>query len=396
MGDGGLMSDRPHAVLSPSSSERWIQCPASVRLAATLPPEPSSPYAAEGTRAHTLAEIEASFVFDHITRRQRTIRFKKWLKESEAEGDDVEAMQDHVAEYVGLIKERAAIYPNSQVLLEQRLATGVGGSWGTSDTVIVSPEHVEIIDLKYGQGVPVSAINNPQLRLYALGALDTFGDILGETEVVFMTVHQPRLQSVSTEEISAADLRAWRQVIIPIAERALGEDAEFGPSESACRWCPAAGICRARMEYQTQNDFAKKPDTMTAEEIAEILEKTPDIRDWCSAVENYALDAAYSKGESFPGWKVVMSSGNRYIPDDVAAIDALAAAGFPAEDTSKTKVKGVGALEKLVGKDKLPDVLGDLLARREGKPSLVKESDKRPAINPESQAAAEFAAEPQE
>lgn len=383
-----------HARLSPSSSDRWIACPASIRLgekAKDLGAAPGeSPYAAEGTKAHTLAELRVSRGHGKITAEEYRNRYADWAVG--LDDDTIAEMQGHVEAYRLLIDDRMLLYPMSQLMLEQRMASGVPTCWGTSDAVIVSPRHVEIVDFKYGAGVPVDAAGNSQLRLYALGALDTFGDLLGETEVVRMTVHQPRLGSVSTEELTPAELRAWRDdVAIPAARLALTEDdAPFGPSEKACRWCPAAGICTARTAKLAGLDFGGDPDVLSLEETAEWMARLPEIRSWCDAVAAAALDRAYSAGQTIPGWKVVRSGGKRTMPDPAAAVEALVAAGFPRTDVERTQPQTLGHLEKLVGKARLPELLGDLLVKGEGSPALVVEEDKRPSINPASEAAKDF------
>ena len=400
-----------HAKLSPSAAARWMSCPASIRMEAALPPgrNDESAYALEGTIAHALGELEASLAFKLITPEEYLKGKREWMKWFTAQkypAGTLEEMQGHVKDYVALIAERLKRYPNSQLLLEKRMDTGVPGSWGTSDTVIVSPQHIEIIDLKYGAGMFVSAFGNPQLRLYACGALDTFGDVLGETERVFMTVFQPRVEGYSTEpeELTAEELRAWRRdEVIPAAELALSEDAPFGPSEKACKWCPVAGICQARVEVAVREDFGlpyqeepltpTQPEVMTPEQLSVVLARLPEIRAWCTAVEDYALDAAYSQGQTIPGWKVVLSGGRRGITDHAAAIQTLIDAGFKAEQVAQPfKAKGIGDLEKLVGKKELPVLLGPLLAKSKGKESLVPEDDKRPAISPTSEAVSDFAA----
>jgi len=360
-----------------------------------IPANDESSYAREGTIAHELGEIEARYHF-HIDDAATYARKKdEWVLMFEAEKYEPGTRQDmerHIERYIELIEERMAMFPNSTVMFEERVDTGVPTCWGTSDTVVVSPSHVEIIDLKYGAGVPVSAIENSQLRLYGLGALDTFGDLLGETEIVRTTVFQPRLGNTSTEELPADELRQWRkEVALPAAEAALDdEQGEFAPSDTACRWCPLAGICRARMEKNTQDDFGAQPDTLSFEELGEVLGRIGEIRSWCSAVEDYALDAAYSQGKEIPGWKVVRSGGRRVISDATAAIQTLIDAGFTAEQVTEFKPKGLGVLEKLVGKTELPAVLGDLLVKTPGKPSLAPEADKRPAISPTSEAIKDF------
>lgn len=387
-----------HATLGPSGASRWLQCPASIGMAQKVPKQESSPHAQEGTIAHELGEIRAGRYFGLITEEEFQKKFSAWKRDfNKHYGDDAPRaaeMHHHIDGYISLIEERAALHKGSSIALEQRLETGVPGSWGTSDVVIVSPEHVEIIDLKYGTGVPVDAEWNPQLMLYGVGALDAYGDLLGDTEVVYATVYQPRIGNTSTFEISPVDLRAWRDWhVIPLAEEALGEDARFGPSATACRWCPAAGICKPRADKNLAADFGDESDysVISPERLADILRKAPEWKAWLTAVENSALDRAYSSGEKIPGYKVVLSGGRRILEDAPAAIQALIDSGYPAEKVATFKAKGFGELENLVGGKKiLHDILGDLIGKSEGKPSLVVESDKREPITPESSAADDF------
>lgn len=387
-----------HAQLAPSAAERWISCPASVRLVADSWQDVESYYAAEGTKAHALGELEASRHFGLITERQYAGRHAKWLLSEPAlsEEDQLE-MQRHIADYVDFLDARSKQFPHTRVLLEQKVKTGIEQCYGTSDAVLVSPQHVEIVDLKYGQGISVSAEDNPQLRLYGVGALEMFGDVLGETNTVYCTIFQPRMNNTSSEVLSADTLRAWRDSLMPIAKEALwAAHPRFGPSETACRWCPAAGDCRARLEYMTAQDFGVLPDLLTADELAELLGRISDIKKWCEDVANTALRKAYSEGVALPGWKVVLSGGIRKITDPVAAVEVFAAEGFNTDEVMTVKIKGIGDLEKMVkatGHSRLEDVLGELVQKTEGKPALAREDDKRPAIEPNSEAQREFVRE---
>lgn len=386
-----------HAKLSPSAATRWLQCPASIRMTAEHPEikDESSPYAQEGTVAHGLAEIYVSRHFELVTPAESEealmdweLEFMSWGYSEEQEAD----MHRHAAAYLELVIERAAEFPDSEVMVEQRLDTGVPGAWGTSDVVIYSPRHVEIIDYKYGAGVKVWAARNPQLRLYGLGGLDNFGSLLGDVELVRMTVFQPRMDHYDSEELTPEQLRFWREeVVLPKAEEAQGGNARFGPSESACKWCPVAAICRVRADDALNEDFSSTPETLSNEEIGAILERIPKIRAWATVMEQHALDAAFSKGERIPGFKVVLSGGRRTIKDPAGAIQILIDQGFEASAVSEIKTKPLGTLEKIVGgPKKLAEYLGDLVAKTEGKPALVVESDRRKAIDPEASAAEDF------
>lgn len=378
-----------HATLSPSSAERWISCPASVLLAESVPEGKESVYAREGTACHALAELRARWeILGTGSLKSHQAELAEWRKHYDIADDAFAEMTEHVDGYITFLRERLASTPDSQLLLEQRLPTGVPNCWGTSDAIIVSPTVVESVDLKYGMGVRVEAVGNPQLRLYGVGALEAFGDLLGNVEVVRLTVFQPRLDHVATEEMSAAELRKWRDSILPIAEEAMQPGARFGPSEDACRWCPLSGQCKAQMEWATARDFGLTAELMDEHELAAALDAIPGIRQWADAVEAYCLDRAYSEGKPIPGYKVVMSGGKRSIVDPDGAIEALKMLGFPEDAISRRMPRTLGDLEKLLKRG--ITVLDPYIKKGEGKPSLVPESDSRPAIDPEGQAATDF------
>lgn len=388
------MSDhgRAHAVLSPSSAERWLSCPASIRMVDSLDrsDDGGSEWAEEGTRAHTLAEIEASYAFGLTTKEQHDTFKASWLVTALAHGDDVEEMERHARSYVNLLQDIASGMEGTvTVRLELRVKTGVPGCWGTADAVLVSATRIAIVDYKYGQGIVVRAEENPQLMLYSVGALELM-DLLGSIETVDMWICQPRAGGQSHYSMSAEDLRAWRDFdVLPVAQESKSPEAHFGPSEDACRWCPAAGICKARATWVAQRDFGN-PDLMEEEDLAIAFRSLPEIRDWCNAVEAEALHQAFSEGKTLPGLKVVLSGGKRSIPDPVAAIEVLTAAGYKVEQVARMGIETLSSLERLVGRRELPELLGDLLVKSTGRPSLVAESDARPAISPTTEAAKDF------
>lgn len=383
-----------HAKLSPSAAERWIQCPASIRMEEKVPPEPESEYAAEGTAAHSLGEIKASLEFGLCDADTAGRARAAWEEEygERLELWDLAEMERHTDAYVALLKERTAEFPEAQILLEQRLDTGIPRCWGTSDAVIVSTRHVEVIDFKYGSGVAVHAEGNPQLRLYACGAMDSFCHILGDTEEIRITVFQPRIGDghASTEILTPDELEAWREEIRPIAAEALTDDAHFDPSWEACRFCPASGRCKAQAQFIFETDFEQDPELLSPEDMAAALDKLPVIREWLKAFEEAALSTAYSEGKQIPGYKVVLSGGRRSVTDPKGAEKALRKAGYTDDQFLKRSLVGIGEFEKLLGKEKFNSILGDFVRKSEGKPALVPESDKRSAASPNAEAAREF------
>lgn len=407
-----------HAKLSPSSAARWLSCPASIRMInehTISGQDDESPFAREGTIAHDLAEIEASYYFELISEETYREEYNRWLAEEFAPQQytdgTLEEMATHVQEYVDLIELLISGYDDATVLFEQRMDTGVPGVWGTSDAVILTSTHIGVVDFKYGMGVPVSATGNPQLRSYGLGAAHTYGGVLGDTKTVSITVHQPRLSSVSTEHLSYEELLEWRdEVLAPGAARTADPDAPFGPSEIACQFCPVAGMCRARVEAATMEDFGglidpdeeaftppKAPDLLTPEEVATALGRVSHIKKWLKDFEAAALEMAYTREEPIPGYKVVRSGGRRVVKDEEAFIQAFVDAGYSRDQIVNSKPKGFGDLEKLVrGRKKFDAIAAQFVGRSEGSESIVPESDKRPAITPAREAAEEFADHPED
>lgn len=382
-----------HARLSPSDAERWISCPASLSMDALLPIEEvqqESVYAREGTCAHGLGELKASLAFGQITAREFEVKRKKWHKQWLDFTSDKAVLREidrHTDAYVVLLEQLAGELTACEVFLEQKLNTGIAGCWGTSDAILVSvvDRVVHSVDFKYGSGVAVEAEGNPQLRLYALGALEEH-DILGDIETVRMTVHQPRMNHVLTAEMTADEIREWREEIRPIAREALGGSDRFGPSANACRWCPSSGRCMAQVEQVFSIPF-EDPRELQPEQIAEYLEHVPVVRQWLADFEATALHRAYSEGTPIPGWKVIRSGGQRRFSDPDGAVEHLTTVlGYEIEEVVNTKIKGIGDLESLIGTLEFEEHLAQYITKDQGKESLVPESDKREAVSPNTEA----------
>lgn len=386
-----------HAKLSPSAADRWLQCPASIRMEASLPPEErdeDSFFAREGTAAHALAELYAAEEFGIMDPDERKEVRAAWRKEFSEFVDDLPTMGEHVNSYTDMLREHAQnLGDYFQVLLEQRLRIeGVKNCFGTSDAVLVGSDAIEICDFKYGRGVQVDAPGNPQLRLYALGALDAFDGLLGKVSTVRMTIFQPRIHHVSVDEMTAEELRAWRKdVVIPAAVSALGPDAPFGPSESACRWCPASGRCRAQVQAFALKEFDElDPELLSPRELGEFLDRATALENLISAARKKSLEMIYNQGLHVDGWKVVKSGGRRFIADEDGIIKRLVDAGFEQSDVSDRKPKTLGKLESLVGKQQFDEIAGEFVSKHPGKPSLVPESDRRQALSSVVEAAKEL------
>lgn len=378
-----------HALLSASSASRWLVCPPSARLEQNFENK-TSEYAAEGTLAHELGELELRRNLEGMSTRKYNSEIKK-IQSNELFTKD---MNDYVEIYVNTCMEKLAEAKSktSDALfkIEQRLdfSEWVPEGFGTGDFVIIADGTMEICDLKYGKGVPVSAIDNKQMRLYALGAITEFG-FLYDIQNVRMTIIQPRLDNISTDEVSADDLLKWaEEVLKPIAELAFKGEGEFCAGDH-CTFCRAKAVCKARAQKNlelTQYEFAD-PNVLNKFDIADILAKADEFIKWAKDVQDFALEQALL-GEQYPGFKVVEGRSNRRYTDTEKVAEILLANGYLEEDIYKPKeLQGISNMEKVVGKKKLVELVGDYIEKPQGKPVLVPESDKRPVFN---SAAADF------
>lgn len=363
-----------HAILSASGAARWLACPPSAREEQQYPNE-SSAYAQEGTQAHALAE-------KHL---------KLYLKTGDSQvicPDDKE-MEEAVQSYVDLciekIGEARKASPDALIAVEKKLnfSEWVPEGFGTGDAVILSDKFIEIIDLKYGKGVRVSAENNPQMRLYALGMWSTFGWLYGADQVR-MTIVQPRLDSVSTQTVSLSELLAWGASIEPIAQMAYKGEGEHHAGDH-CRFCRARHTCRERaraMKAVIRKDFAPG-NALTKEEIASIVMNAQRVRNWLDDVMTYATVQAVD-GETYPGLKLVHGRSIRKITDPDTVGKILEDAGIPKEGIYRTSLQTITELEKVCGRKKFNELVKDYIVKPEGKPSLVADTDKRQAIETKS------------
>ncbi|NJP41652.1 DUF2800 domain-containing protein [Oscillospiraceae bacterium HV4-5-C5C] len=372
------MPPKGHAILSASSSERWLHCPPSARLCESYT-DKGSDYAAEGTDAHTLCEYKLRKVLG--LQAEDPTEDLTWYNEEM--NDCATDYSAYVLEHVEAAKQVCA---DPVVLIEQRVdfSRWVEDGFGTADALIIADGTLKICDYKHGLGVLVRAEENPQLMCYALGALELF-DKIYDIETVSMTIYQPRRDNVSTYEISKDDLYRWAdEVLKPTAELAFTGDGNFLCGEW-CGFCKAKNDCRARAEANlalAQYEF-KLPPLLTDEDIEDILSKVDELVSWASDIKEYALQQAISGKEWF-GWKLVEGRSNRKYINDTVVADVVEHAGF---DPFERKVLGVTAMQKLLGKSRFDELLSPYIEKPQGKPALVPESDKRPAM---STAAADF------
>lgn len=386
------MSERKHAILSASGAYRWLACPPSARLEEQFE-ETISAYAEEGTLAHGIAEQKLRFLLKQISAQD----YAQALQIFEKNEFYSASMLDHIETYASIVLEKInearARSKDALVFLEQRLdfSDWVPEGFGTGDVVIISDGVLEIIDLKYGKGVPVSAEDNAQMRLYALGALATF-DSLYDIKTVRMTIVQPRLDSVSTDGITAEMLYWWADTeLIKRAQLAWEGKGEFQAGEH-CRFCRARFNCRARAEANLElakMEF-KKPELLTDEEIGEVLKQADELKAWASDVFGYALEQARDHGKKYKGWKLVEGRSIRQYADEDAVAKKLTEAGYKENQIFQKKLFGITAMEKLLGKTKFGELLKGLVVKPAGKPTLVPESDKRPELNSTAAAVADF------
>ena len=361
-----------HAVLSASSSHRWLECPPSALICAKVK-DTSSEFARQGTDAHTLCEYKVNAA---LGKQAKDPTEDLTYFDSEM-ADCTDAYAQYVLEQVEAAKQKCK---DPIVLVEQRLdfSRWVPDAFGTGDCVIVADEQLTIIDMKYGVGILVEAEKNPQMMCYALGALELFDGIYDITEIS-MTIFQPRRANVSTYTISKAELLQWAdEVLAPTAQLAAKGEGEF-KAGSHCQFCKAKATCRKRAEYNLElakYDF-EMPANLEDDEIEIILSKADELISWAADVKEFALQQALS-GKEWHDWKLVEGRSVRKYVNDVAVADKVQSAGF---DPYEHKVLGITAMTKMLGKTKFEELLSGLIEKPQGKPTLVPMSDKRPAMN---------------
>ena len=365
------MPPSKHAVLSASSSHRWLNCSPSARLGQEFE-DRETEAAAEGTAAHALCE--------HKLRRALKRQSRKPISKY-----DCEEMDTHTDNYVQFVLETIAQAKehcaDPIINIEQRLdfSCYVPHGFGTGDCIIIADKTLHIIDFKYGQGVLVEAEQNPQMMLYALGALRIY-DTLYDIEDVAMTIYQPRRENISTWTITVSNLLSWAEnELVPKAKLAFDGKGEYMPGPW-CTFCKAAVKCRARAEEKlalAQYEFAQPP-LLTDAEIEEILGKLDDLTRWADEIKSYAQDAALNHGKQWHGYKVVEGRSVRKYSDEEAVIEAAHAAGY--HDIFRKTLLPITEMEKLMGKQEFAEVLSGLIIKPAGKPTLVPITDKRPAM----------------
>ncbi len=366
------MPPSEHAVLSASSANRWLHCPPSVRLSEGYM-DKASVFAMEGTSAHELCEYKLrSALGMEAENPTENLDFYNTEMEECAEG-----YATYILELVEKAKKNCS---DPVVMVEQRVdfSRYVPAGFGTADCIIIADETLNIVDYKHGKGVEVSAEDNPQMKLYALGALELF-DCLYDISKVQMTIFQPRLSNVSVFVMNKADLLKWaNDELTAKAELAFEGKGELCCGEW-CKFCKAKSNCkeRARVNMEMAQYEFRKSSLLTDEEVVKILSRIDELTSWASDVKNFALEQAV-RGKQWPGWKVVEGRSNRKYTDEGAVAQVVKNAGYNPYDE---KIMGITNMTKMLGKEKFNELLGDFVERPQGKPTLVPEDDNRPEMN---------------
>ena len=380
-----------HALLSPSSAHRWLNCPLAPRLEATLPEKPSE-YAKEGTIAHSVCEVSAKLHFKSIKKTEYNKVIKK-LKTDTLWDDE---MLRTAETYVEHLSENAMHFEHEPyVAFEVRvdIADYVPDAFGKCDCIMFGGDTLIITDYKHGKGVPVSPEENPQLMLYALGALKLYKPLFGGAiKKVAIVIDQPRLNSYEMWTCATEELLAWGESIKPKAQAAFMGFGEYQAGDW-CRFCRANGICKAQAEQQTSafDDFAgavgNPQAILTPEEISAVLERGKNLAEWFKTVQEKALEMMLN-GDKIPGYKVVEGRSQRAWTDQDKALEKLQSSGIERAVIYDSVPKTLAQLEKLLGKAKFDELVSEFVFKPQGKPTLALADDPRKEFN---SAAADFA-----
>lgn len=358
-----------HAPCSPSSSFRWTKCTKSARINAEAD-DRGSPYAQQGTDAHSLCEY---LVKKTLGRRSRDPTADLSWYDQEMQ-ECAEGYRDFVMDAIEDIKKSC---PDPYIGIEQRLdfSDWVPEGYGTGDCIIVSDGIAHIIDFKYGIGLPIKATENTQLMCYGLGILQTFGNLYSIRRIR-LSIYQPRRENIDTWEIPTEDLLKWAdEVLKPAAELAYTGEGEFKAGDH-CIFCRIKDTCRERADYymDLMKHELEDPAELTDDEIALILPKIEGLVGWATDLKEYVLQQALN-GRKYKGFKVVEGRATRKYTDETKVAEAVENAGY---DPYEKKVLGITAMSKELGKKKFEELLGGLVYKPKGKPVLVPDDDKRP------------------
>jgi len=391
--------DRKHALLSASSASRWLACPPSARLEEkykeTCGHEESSVYAEEGTLAHEFAELFLRSLSGRVNKDTYNKELEK-LRSHELYNEDIEEEVSKYCNYVMESFEAAkSIVPYPVLFIEEKLDFShlVEEGFGTGDSGIIADDTMEIIDLKYGKGVKVEACENPQLKLYALGALRAY-EMFYDIKNVKLTIVQPRLNHIASWVVSVKDLYAWAEKVLkPTAAKAY-EGKGLQKAGDHCKFCLVKAMCAtlaAKNIALARNEF-KDPHLLTEKQLVEVYKQIPMLTDWANSVSEYLLNQAVS-GKKVEGYKLVEGQSRRKWANEEEVAKILRKEGYPEDSFIKTSLKGIADIEKLVGKKTFPSLFEGQVIKPQGNPILVPESDKRPEYVSLDQAKKDFGEE---
>lgn len=384
-----MSEERKHALLSASSAHRWLICAPSARLEEQFP-DSESGHAKEGTLAHEICELKVSQKF---IKRQSTATFKKKLKklrENKLYQREMDGYTEEYLDYISSIVHSFDQTPYIAVEKQVDYSHIAPEGFGTCDCIIIGGDTMHIVDFKYGKGVHVSAGENPQLKLYAAGALKAYG-MLYPIKRVVMHIVQPRIDNNSSAELLTEDLELWLNNIRPWAEQAYNGEGEFRPSEETCRFCRAKNTCRARADKNLElaKEEFKKPPLLSNDEVGEILKKARDIKQWVADLEEWTLKEIL-KGGTVAGWKAVEGRSVRTFADQEKAFEILKGSGVDEALLYERKALTLTGIEKLIGKKEFNELLADQVVKPQGKPTLAPREDKREAITLKTSAEEDF------
>jgi hypothetical protein len=377
-------AERAHAVLSASASHRWLSCTPSVRLEEQFPSSTST-FAEEGTLAHEIAELKLRKHFTEPMGQQTFTRRLNKMKKHELYQEEMLKHTDTYLEYLQGITIGLSVTPYVAVEKKINYSSYAPDGFGTVDCLIIGGDTLYVTDFKYGKGVPVSAEDNPQMKLYALGAYLEYS-FLYPIKTIHLAIIQPRLSSISEFTLNLEELLAWGDSIKPSAQKAFNGEGEFAPGEH-CKFCRAKAHCRARAEQFTAlEDFKQmKPPLISDEEVGQILERAESIEAWVKALKEYAL-AEVLKGKDIPGWKAVEGRGSRSYVNQDEAFKWLAENDIPQELLFERVPLTVSKLEKVLKKAEFRSLLEEAghVVKSPGKPTLAPMGDKRKSITPDA------------
>lgn len=376
-------SERAHALLGASGAGRWLTCTPSARLEEQFPEQESSVYAEEGTFAHELSELEIRYALDFLKLDDFVAKKNELMKSDWFSSEMVEETDKFIHHVIDSWREAKKADKFAQILIEDRmdLSDYIPEGFGTNDVVILSGGTLYVKDLKFGKGLRVKADDNPQLMLYALGAWEKHGFNF-PIERVNLEINQPRLGNVSTFEMPVDDLLAWGdEYVKPRAKTAFKGGGDFVAGDH-CRYCRASTKCKALADFNlaiAKEAFAE-PALLTDRQLLDVFDKAPAFTKWVNQITDFVKKEALA-GRKWEGYKLIEGRSNRVITNEPQARAALSKAGILTRNFTNEKLKGIGDLEKLLGKKDFAAVLGPFVVKPAGSPTLVSADDPRPELN---------------